>query len=157
MLRHLSYWSWFPSVQNFWFMTLHWSYASLYFSFMPSLFRLEGMPREWGAKEQSWRSAVKVQSWGSVDARAINTYWFRIPLLLKESRKLHQPELGRTNGSALPRRDWGSWGWCGLKAWNKGNSSMKKLTLPQFIFSQLNIIGNYACSPWIFTLILATN
>lgn len=120
-------------------------------------YMMEGMPRGWGAKEKSWRSGVKEQSWGSMDTRAINTYWFRIPLLLKESWKFHQPELGRTNRSALPRRDWGSWSWCGLKAWNRGNIFMKKLTLPQFIFSQLNIIRNYACSPWIFILILASN
>lgn len=34
---------------------------------------------------------------------------------------------------------------------------MKKLTAPQFIFSKLNIIRNYACSPRMFILIPANN
>lgn len=110
-----------------------------------------------GRGGEKLKSGVKQQSSGSEDTRVINTHRFRIPLLLKESWELHQPELGRTNGSALPRRDWGSWSWCGLKAWNRANTWVKRLTLPLFIPSPLSIIGNYACNPWIFILILASN
>lgn len=39
----------------------------------------------------------------------------------------------------------------------KGTIFMKKLIIPQFMFSELNIIGNYACSPWMFILISANN
>lgn len=34
---------------------------------------------------------------------------------------------------------------------------MKKLTISQFMFSELNIIRNYACSHWMFILISANN